>query len=186
MRPEEFVICSDFDDTINDLLQSWVTWLNMKYGTSTKYEDIHEWDLQQAFPTLTMDQICDPLHDRAFWQQVDVKPDAVEYVNKLIAEGFNFYIATASSFNTIQVKTEECLFKFFPAFDSKHIIAIYDKQLLNCHVIIDDNPLNLKGSRAVKILFDAPHNQNSGHVEDFRVTSWEEIYDIIHELMNVS
>ena len=42
---KDFVICSDFDDTINELLLSWLKWLNNKYGLSVNYEDITEWDM---------------------------------------------------------------------------------------------------------------------------------------------
>lgn len=183
MRPQDFIICSDFDDTINRLVPNWVNWLNEHYGFDVKYEDIKNWDMSIAYPELTISQICAPLKNREFWKTVDMKPDAVYYVNKLIEEGFQFYLVTASAHTTIQAKVEECLLRYFPNFDNHNIITTYHKHLIKCNVLIDDYVPNLINSNAVKILMNAPHNVNSCNIEDFRVSSWKEIYEIVHQLL---
>ena len=38
-------ILVDIDDTIEYLCKAWVEWLNEKYGTTVKYEDITDWNI---------------------------------------------------------------------------------------------------------------------------------------------
>ena len=51
--------------------------------------------------------------------------------------------------------------------------------------MIDDAIHNLEGFNALKILFDMPHNQESFGIEDYRVSSWEQIYTIITNFANI-
>ena len=37
MRPQDFIIMSDFDDTMNQLIPAWIKWINEEYG----YNVIH-------------------------------------------------------------------------------------------------------------------------------------------------
>ena len=106
IRPQDFIICSDFDDTINDLVKAWIKALNNVHGTHVRYEDIKSWNMQKAFFTLTEEELCAPLKSRLFWKTVDIKPDAKYYINKLIKEGFQFYIVTASAHPTIQANVK--------------------------------------------------------------------------------
>lgn len=183
--PNDFIICSDFDDTINDLVKCWIIWLNNKYGTNVTYEDIKSWDMSLAFTTLTVDQICEPLKDREFWKTVTMKPDAVYWIRKLISEGFQFYIVTASYHTTIQAKIEECLLRHFPEFDCHNLMTTYRKDLIKCNMLIDDYLPNLIGTDAVKVVMTANHNKNNHDIADFRVETWEGIYKLVHELYNI-
>ena len=181
MEMKDIIICSDFDDTINNLLPAWISWLNNEYNYTVKVDHIQEWNLSKYYPNLSKEQIYSPLYTEEFWKTVSIKSDAVEYITKLIDEGAQFYIATASPYHNIRIKVESCLLPYWPEFDSKRLITIYNKQLLNCTFLIDDYVDNLIGGNYIKVLMDAPHNQNSNGIEDFRVTSWKEIYEIIHQ-----
>lgn len=184
MKMSDIIICSDFDDTINNLLPAWTSWLNYVYCLTVSPEDITEWDMQKAYPTLTSKEIYEPLGYKEFWETVTIKPDALEYIPKLIEEGARFYIATATSFHNLCTKVETCMLPNMPFLTKENIISIHHKQLLKCTFLIDDYPANLSGGDYIKILMDAPHNRNSGDIEDFRVFSWKEVYDIIHEYVN--
>ena len=184
MKLNDIIVCSDFDDTINNLLPAWLTWLNNMYGHNVHPSDITEWNMGKAYPNLTPTQIYEPLRIKEFWETVTIKPDAIEYIPKLIEEGVKFYIATATSFRNIGVKVETCLLPNLPFISKEQIISIHHKQLLKCTFLVDDYPANLSGGDYIKILMDAPHNRNSGDIEDFRVSSWKEIYDIIHEYVD--
>ena len=181
----ELVICSDFDDTINELLPAWLKWLNEHHNLSVRYEDVTGWDMTKFFPTLTPNQIYEPLHLQTFWETVPMKTDAEYYIKKLINEGVKFYIATNTSHKTLYHKMESCLLPNLP-FLNKSVITIVNKQLLKCDIMIDDGIFNLEGGDYIKVLMDAPHNRNSNNVEDFRVTNWKEIYDLVHQIVNVA
>ena len=46
-------ILFDADDVAETLVQGWVSILNERYGTSVSLEDVTDWDISLAFPTLT-------------------------------------------------------------------------------------------------------------------------------------
>ena len=184
MSSTNFVVCSDFDDVMTDFLRSWVTYLNTTYGTAVKYEDITEWDMRKSFPMLSEEDIFRPLHDANFWETVPIKEDADYYISKLIEEGVKFYVVTSSFYELLPDKFNKCLFAKFPFLSHKDVIITYHKQMIDCDVLIDDGIFNLVGGKFIKILMDAPHNQNSNNIEDFRVSNWQEIYSIIHQLMS--
>ena len=63
-------ILLDFDEVINTMVHHWVNTLNCVYGTSVRFEDVSEWDMQKAFPNLTEDELYNPLHLQTFWNGV--------------------------------------------------------------------------------------------------------------------
>ncbi len=65
MEKNEVVVCIDMDDTIENLCEAWVDYLNEKQCTHTKYTDLREWDVSKAFPTIEKNLIYQALHDTA-------------------------------------------------------------------------------------------------------------------------
>lgn len=55
-------ILVDMDDTIENLAEAWVDYLNARHQTSTSLSDITDWDISKAFPTLTKEQVYFPLN----------------------------------------------------------------------------------------------------------------------------
>ena len=51
------IIGLDFDGTINNMLETWIDWLNQRHGTTVKIEDVVEWELTKVFPEYTL-RIC--------------------------------------------------------------------------------------------------------------------------------
>ena len=43
-------ILVDMDDTIENLAEAWVAYLNARHQTSTNLSDITDWDISKAFP----------------------------------------------------------------------------------------------------------------------------------------
>ena len=179
------VIVTDMDDVTNHLLNAWLEYLNTTYNCNVKYEDVSEWNMQKAYPTLTPDQIYGVLKQEAFWENVDPDYEAIYYLRKLHTEGFKILVVTASSHNTIGVKVNKALLPYFEFLDYTDIIMTHHKPLIQCDYIVDDYLPNLIGSKAIKILKDAPYNQDADELDyDFRVTRWKEIYELIHQMEN--
>ena len=177
-----FTICIDMDDTIENLLPAWLNWLEGQYHFHIDQEDINSWDILTLFPFLTPEQIYAPLYSRDFWKRVTPKEDAIIYIQKLINDGHDVYICTASPYGTLVYKFEEILEKYFPFIDYKHIIVAYPKQMIKCDIMIDDGYHNLIGGNYLKILFEANYNRSFDEKEYniLRVHSWKEIYDTIN------
>lgn len=176
------VILIDMDDTLENLGVAWINWLNKKYGTEVDwFRDVKEWDLTVPFPTLTPQQIYGALSEEEFWDTVTVKENAPLYVKKLIDDGNDIYVVTASWYTTIRAKMERCLFKYFPFLTWEQVIISSNKQLVQGDIAIDDNPLNLEGRNGLCILFNAPHNLNYDDTESdiVRVDNWQSAYLLI-------
>ena len=93
------VICCDMDDTIEYLVKAWVKWLNYTHFLNVDYKNITDWEMKLSFPTLTEDEIFEPLRTPSFWDIVEPIPDAAKYMQMLIDEGYDFYICTNTSYN---------------------------------------------------------------------------------------
>ena len=175
-------ILVDMDDVLEQLVAGWVVYLNRKFGTSVRKEDVKDWNMAKAFPGLSYDEVYCPELDDDFWLEVDPMPGADETLRKLIAEGHEIYIVTATLYQTLRSKMENVLFKYFPYIDWDHVIITSNKQMIKGDVLVDDGPHNFMGGDYYKILFDANHNRNFDEksVGAIRVMNWEEAYREIH------
>ena len=185
---KDFVICCDMDDTIEYLIQAWLRWLNNRYELSVQYEDVKHWEMKRAYPTLTEQQIFEPLALPDFWRTVEPMPQAVEYIKKIIDDGFTFYICTASHYKALEVKMDEVLFKHFPYLTWNNVIVMQNKQMIKCDILIDDGAHNIVGEY-IGLLKDAPYNKDFNemyHMKVLRVHTWREIYDRIHEIYKLA
>lgn len=175
------IIGLDFDGTINNMLETWIDWLNQRHGTTVKIEDVVEWELTKVFSTLTKRELFEPLNTPEFWPEVTIKPNAVEVIKQLIEDGHQIYIVTSSHYITLPAKMDSCLFVHFPFLKKENVIITYNKSLINCDVLLDDAEHNLINFKGVKVLFDALYNKYST-AHDFRIDSWKAFYDLINEL----
>lgn len=178
------IILIDADGVLEDLTQKWVAYLNERYGTSVKYDNVTDWDMTKSFPTLTREQIYEIECEEKLWDRVEPYVGAVEYVKKLIDEGHTVYIVTVSPYQAIRHKTEKVLLKYFPYLSWNNVIITSNKQMIKGDVLIDDGVHNLIGGDYIKILMTAPYNktfdaEGNGMI---RVTNWEEIYKAISKI----
>ena len=172
----------DMDDTIENCTEAWVNYVNRRFGTDVKPESLRDWDVSKAFPTLTREQVYGVTFEEAFWLTVKPIDGAAEYMKKLIDDGNKIYIVSCAAYETMRVKMEDVLFKYFPFIEWNEIIVTYNKKIINADVMIDDGVHNLIGADCVRILMDAPYNRdfNEEAYGMFRVRNWKEIYDLIN------
>lgn len=134
----------DIDDTIENLCETWVDWLNKQYGTSVKYNEITEWDMSKFFPNLTKEQVFEPLRNPKLWDYVQPKPGAVEYVKKLIDEGYNVYLCTTTDYRNVRPKFENVIQKHFPYINWNQVIIASRKQMINEMFLLTMEYITLK------------------------------------------
>lgn len=175
---KSLTVLVDMDDTITDLLGAWIDMLNRRHGTNVMPNDVQQWDIAKSFPSLTKEQVFDPLLCDSLWHYVRPKEGAVETVERFIKEGHKVYIVTTSTYETLRTKMDVVLFHYFPFLSWNNVIITGNKQMIKGDVLIDDGVHNLIGGEYVKLLMDAPHNhgfdaEGNGMV---RVNSWAEIY----------
>ena len=136
----------------------WVDLLNRRYGTSVAFEDVNDWDMTLAFPSLTKRQIFGALTDDELWRSLEPMPGSQRILQKWFDQGHKLYMVTASDYRTCRVKVERIL-EMFPFLDWEHIIFATNKQMVRGDILIDDGIHNLIGGDYYKILFNRPHNR---------------------------
>lgn len=177
-------ILVDADGVLEDLTQKWVIYLNEKYGTSVRYDDVTEWDMTKSFPSLTREQVYGAELKEELYDQLEPYEGAVEYVKKLQDDGHTVYVVTTSPYQIIKTKMEKVIFKYFPNLSWKNVIITSNKKMIKGDVLIDDGIHNLLGADYKKVLMTAPYNR-AFHAEEngiIRVSSWREIYKVISEM----
>ena len=181
---KKLTILVDMDDTIEQLLKSWVEGVNERYGYSVSWEDIAEWNVTKAFPGLTMEQVYTIPTEPGFWKKVEPIPGAAEALQHFMAEGHEVYIATATPYISVTEKMTDCLFRLFPFLKWAQLIITFHKQMLRADVLIDDGVHNLEGGGYAKILMTAPHNRSYDAAANgmIRVNNWEEAVKAVDAL----
>lgn len=174
-------ILIDMDDTMEQLARGWIRYLNQRYGTDTRPEDAVAWDMSRAFPSLTKEQVYAALDEDELWDEVLPMPGAAETIQRLMEEGHQIYVVTATGYRTLKAKMEKVLFKYFPFITWDQVIITRDKHMVQGDVLIDDGPHNLERGTYRKILFDAVHNRSfdESTVGAVRASTWEEVYDLL-------
>ena len=177
-------ILVDMDDTIEHLLLAWVDCLNERHGTTVRCDDIQDWDISTAFPTLTKGQVYAPLVEDDFWKTVRPIDGAAEVLEWAIEEGHEIYIVTTSSYHALQSKMENVLFRYFPFISWDRVIITSNKQIIRGDMLIDDAPHNLENGQYVKVLMTAPHNRKYDAKRNYmiRVHTWDEVKQCIKKL----
>ena len=173
------ILC-DADDTIQELTIHWLAELNNKHNCNVKKEDIKTWDMTKAFPGLSEEEVLEPLYRNDFWSTTTPIEGSKYYLKRLIDDGHEILIVTASNLQTFEAKKRK-LIEMFPFLSSEQIICEKNKQSVKGDILIDDGVHNLLGGSYRKFLFNQPNNllfDERGH-DIIRVYSWKEIYERI-------
>lgn len=170
------ILC-DADDTIENLTVHWLDVLNNRYNYNVKKEDLKIWDMTAAFPELSKEAVLEPLYEEKFWDNITPIEDSGYYLNRLIDEGHELYIVTASIPETFDAKVRK-LIQLFPFLCHSQIILSHNKQQIDGDVLIDDGVHNLIGGRYRKLLFHQPNNSyfKEDDYDITRVFSWKDVY----------
>ena len=180
----DITILIDIDDTVEDLLGAWCKCLNEKYNLSVHPEEVTDWDIAKFFPTLTKEQVFEPLHTEHFWKTVEPKDEAVKYVKQLIDDGFNVYLCTTTDYRNVKPKFEYIIMKHFPFISWQQVIVAGRKQMIKADFLIDDGVHNQEGGDYIKILVSTPHNRGYDAKANGMVRSenWKFTYDTVISL----
>ena len=180
--PTPLTILFDADDVAENLLNCWVDLLNERYGTSVAFEDVKDWDMTIAFPTLTKQQVFGVLLDDELWHRLEPMPGSQCVLQKWYDQGHQLYMVTASDYRTCKVKVERIL-QMFPFLDWEHIILASNKQMVHGDILIDDGIHNLVNGDYFKILFNRPHNCGLD-VEKYdihRAETWDDVDALVQQ-----
>lgn len=178
-------ILVDMDDVLELFIKGWVRYNNERFGTSVTPEDVTDWDMSLAYPMLTHEEVYSAEKDDHLWDYVMPMPGADENLRKLMADGHEIYIVSATYYETLRAKMEKVLFKYFPYITWDHVIITSNKAMIKGDVLVDDGPHNFVSGDYKKILFSGHHNESFDEksVGAVRAYSWDQVYEIINGLI---
>lgn len=177
----KLTILVDMDDTIEQLLMAWIAAVNSRWGTAVTYDDIKSWDVSEAFPGLSHDQVYDVIMEDDFWDSVEPVPGAAEALRRFMDEGHSVYIVTATPYQSVRAKMEKLLFRYFPFLSWDQVVITSRKQLIRGDVLIDDAVHNLVGGSYTKILMDSANNRafDTSGTDITRCMNWARAEELI-------
>ena len=175
------ILLIDLDDTIWELLNPWIYYLNNRYNLNKSSYKIKNWDISVHFPEVKdKEKIYKPLTEKDFWKLIKPKKDAIYYINKL-NDLVDIYFVTATNYKNIEYKIN-ILQKYFPNISTEKLITCYNKNLIKGDLLVDDNINNIKDRQGKAILCTSVHNRNldtSIYSHITRCNNWKDIYDYI-------
>lgn len=178
------IITCDVDNILNNLGERTLEIYNSRYGKNIQISDITSYNFVDCLPKSDADGIYALFKEKALWESLKPLPGARESLKKLIKNGHNIYLATATDVVNFEWKCE-WLSAFYPFIHTDNIIRIMDKSLLKTDVLIEDNIENLTSNICERICLDYPYNRSSS--KDFaynihRVYSWNDIITVIEDI----
>lgn len=119
------------------------------------------------------------IHEKFKWDNIQPLSDSQTYTS-LLAKKHELYVITASTPSVVDWKFN-WLKKNYPFLKGENFIVVYNKQLINMDVLIDDYEINLINGSYKGILLNKPWNEdfNESKYNISRANNWEEIYQIV-------
>jgi 5'(3')-deoxyribonucleotidase len=138
------VIFLDMDETLVNLVDPWLSYLNEQSGMDLTRKDVGAY----SFKT------------KGFWVDLPPFEGAIDFVEALDAE-YTVYLATIPALGKVcAYEKEKWMAKHLPLpfLDRSRLILCHHKHLLMGHALLDDNPQYLCYFTGNRLLFDKPWN----------------------------
>ncbi len=166
-------IAIDMDDVMAETSIKIVQELNNKLNTSYQIADLLiDTDLRNEF---FKDYASHNsfLWEKGFFEDIPVKPDAVEVIQQLQNHYEVFIVSAATEFPYSMKEKMDWLSKYFPFINWTHVVFCGHKYMIQADYLIDDHERNLSTFTGTPILFSAPHNLHLTGYE--RVNTWQDV-----------
>jgi 5'(3')-deoxyribonucleotidase len=178
------------DEVLADLLEAWCDIYNKLYVTSSEQrvtrEDINDWHVHNNMPEATKTQVYEILNTPGLFLNLRPIPGAEQAIRLMVQEEHIVTILTAAVSKTAFHEKVAWLERIWPDLDlHKRAIAVsygpFKGEIADGigDIIIDDNPHNLvTAKKAIKVLFDAPHNRKEIPEGIIETSSWDDYLNI--------
>ena len=170
-------ILIDLDSTITNFGEVLLAELNKENGTNYAYHEIDSW---LWFDENFFDP-WGPIRYAGFWDKVKPYPEAIGVIKRLIDEGHEVFVVTASFFIpslSKKINTSIDWFHNYQYINPNNIIITQRKDMINGDVLIDDGLHNCKAFPGKVVLYNQPWNQSPDWT--LRAHNWNEVWDILH------
>jgi 5'(3')-deoxyribonucleotidase len=153
------VIFLDMDETLVNLVDPWLSYLNEQSGMDLTRKDVGAYSVETNYEhLLSRTKIFKPFKTKGFWVDLPPFEGAIDFVEALDAE-YTVYLATIPALGKVcAYEKEKWMAKHLPFLDRSRLILCHHKHLLMGHALLDDNPQYLCYFTGNRLLFDKPWN----------------------------
>lgn len=176
----------DMDGVCVNLTPYWLDLYFQETGELLKEEELTDFDL---FKKVKHPKILDKiLLSKRFFSKPQPYKDLMEYFPKLlIDERFEIIILTQIPRNSERAAFEKRMWlkNRFENFDQENFIGAHRKELINCDILLDDNPRHLeqwKNEDRKRLSICMDHSYNKGAQCDYRINNWKEFLVLLNKL----
>jgi 5'(3')-deoxyribonucleotidase len=175
IRKERFSIKIgiDMDNVLENFTECWLS----EAGEVISVEGIKSWDIHNYVSC--GNKIYDYVNFNMLSQLKPLK-DSQRVFKQLQDENFDLYVITASQPKWVPYKSE-WLKKYFPFFDQDKLVITGRKSIVNCDLLLDDQPRNLELFPNDVICMDYAWNRDMKR-DCLRAKDWNDVYRIIHNI----
>lgn len=189
------LIAVDVDDVLLDFIPSLLKYCNLKFGTTSEFEDFSHYELQtnwKCTPEEVFERVYSFYNSEEFKSLPSLK-DAYKTLNNL-SDDYDFVVISSRPLDTY-AKTSSSLDRLFPGiFREYYLTGDFKKEglthgkgklcrQLGVYKIIDDsysNALDCVNSGIGVLLYERPWNKNIEIQSELiqKVASWEEVFKV--------
>jgi 5'(3')-deoxyribonucleotidase len=134
-----------------------------------------------------MDEIFLPFNTEGFWEGLPPFEGAVDFVESLVDNDFDVYIATIPALGPVcHYEKEQWVTNHLPFVGRERLIFCHHKFVLRGEALLDDNPKNLSSFNGYRLLFDRPWNhprqlREDGYQDHWftRMHSYKEVFNYL-------
>lgn len=165
-------ILVDVDDTVANLVGSWIDIYNSDYNDNLKPEMISDWDIGSF--TKIGEKFYDYLDDPNLYDKVEPIPGALRVIKQLKSKGYRIIYVTA--YDVTNAKLKWLMEHGFTNTKMDYVVA-YDKSLINGDILVDDKYNNVKSFSETNHKPAILYNQKWNEKFDWktRANSWDEV-----------
>ncbi len=164
----------DMDETLVDLVGPWLKYLNKMSGLDLTRDEVGSYSVEDNYKNkLSEDEIFIPFETDGFWEGLPPFPGAIEFVQSLVDNDFDIYIATIPARGHVCHHEKELwVMEHLPFIGRERLIFCHHKHILQGQAMFDDNPKWLAKFNGKRLLFDKPWNQEGELRKQAMVESW--------------
>lgn len=164
----------DSDEVLMNFMDPLLEKYNAYYGVNVKPTDITSWEINNSLPKGT--DVYPFMKEPSFFKDLEPYPFACELIQKLMDDGHEVFIATASLEESIMDKYASFK-KHFPQVKFEQILMIKRKDLLQGDILLDDGLHNISATscKYPVIMTKGWNKEASG----LRVSNLEEFYELV-------
>ena len=170
------IIAIDVDDTVLDLMSTWLSLYNAEFNDNLKREQITDWNISQFVKSEAKDRMYEYIeYPDVFYGSLPIE-NSLQGINLLKSLGNRIVYITANN-------PENCKYHWLVEngfLDNKEdFICALDKSLIYCDYMIDDKYENIINSWGFGTLFNQSWNLQYEYSD--RATDWDDIIKMIEE-----